>query len=171
MPKVLLLTDSMSNGGAERQLSLLAKYLPKIWDRQIWSLDNGPYTKINRSNGIIVNISKRKQRFDITPAFSLWKLIQSYNPDIIHSWGWMSTAAAIPICKFYNIPLIDGTIRLGMVSKKRGTINRFTMSFADKVVANCGAGLRVYNILPPKGVVIHNGFDPERLSICNPIAH
>jgi glycosyltransferase involved in cell wall biosynthesis len=169
--KILFLTDSLSNGGAERQLTLLAKYLPENWDRQIWSLNDGPYAEINRSNGIITNISERKSRFDITPSFNLWDLIKEFKPDIVHSWGWMSAAAAIPLCKFYNIPLIDGTIRSGMVSKKRGKTNKFVMHFADKIIANCYAGLREYRIYPPKGVVIHNGFDPERLSFCNPIAH
>lgn len=162
--RVLFLADSLANGGAERQLALLIKYLPADWDRRIWSLDSGPFADIIRSTGVDVSISKRFSRFDISPAISLWKILQSWQPDVVHSWGWMSTAAAGPFCRMTGIPLIDGTIRMGMVPPYRGHANRWSMKWASLIVANSQAGLKAWHIETDQGRVVYNGFDPDRLA-------
>jgi glycosyltransferase involved in cell wall biosynthesis len=169
MPKVLLITDTLQNGGAERQLALLIKYLPLDWDRCIWSFHGGPFEDIIRSTGVNVIIAKRVFRFDISPAVSLWKIIKSWRPDVVHSWGWMATAAAGPLCRIRKIPLIDGTIRMGMVRPLRGHANRWSMKWASLVVANSQAGIRAWGIPSEKGRVIYNGFDPKRLDVCSEI--
>lgn len=38
------------------------------------------------------------------PAFSLWRLIKDWSPDVVHVWGWMSCMAAAPICRALNDP-------------------------------------------------------------------
>lgn len=169
MPKVLLIADSLLNGGAERQLSLLVKCLPIEWNRTVWSLGGGPFADIIRSAGVNVSISKRFFSFDISPAISLWKIIKSWQPDVVHSWGWMATAAAGPICIIKKIPLVDGTIRMGCVPPRRGLANRWSMKWASVIVANSQVGLRAWGISSEKGRVIYNGFDPERLELCSEI--
>ncbi len=165
--RVLFLADSLGNGGAERQLALLIKYLPVEWDRRVWSLDGGAFADIIRSTGVDVNISKRSSRFDIRPSIALWKTVISWQPDVVHSWGWMATAAADLICGIKRIPLIDGTIRSGMVPQRRSLANRLSMKWASMVVANSQAGLRAWGISPQRGRVIYNGFDHERLELSN----
>ncbi len=73
-------------------------------------------------------------------------------------------ATALPMCKVL-MPIIDGSIRSGMVPHKRGGINRFFMKFVDKVISNSQAGLDAFRIQPPKGMVIYNGFDFDRLEL------
>ena len=46
LTKILYLIDDLSFGGAERQLSLLLKYLPLTWDTRVVSLGNGPYYQV-----------------------------------------------------------------------------------------------------------------------------
>ena len=159
--KVLIIADSLTNGGAERQLALLVKYLPVEWVRQVWSLDGGVFEDNIRSMGVNVNISKRFCRFDVSPAISLWKTIKSWRPDVVHSWGWMATAAAGPICRIRKIPLIDGTIRSGWVPPRRGFANRWSMKWASVIVANSQVGLQAWGIPSAKGRVIYNGIDPQ----------
>jgi glycosyltransferase involved in cell wall biosynthesis len=163
--KVLILTDSLANGGAERQLTLLAKYLPPDWETHIWSMSEGPYAGILKAAGIPVNICKRRNKKDITPMFHLWRLIKDWKPDVIHSWHWMPSAAAILVCKRLKIPLIDGTIRMGRKPPRRSHIDGFIRKFADRVIANSQAGLNAWGINSKQGRVIYNGFDPERLPL------
>lgn len=171
MPRVLFLTDSLSNGGAERQLALLAEYLPSNWDRRVWSMGRGPFQNVILGLGIQADIRERAWQFDITPALSLWRTINEWSPDVVHSWGWMSTLAALPICKARRIPLIDGTIRKG-IRHQRNTICRWLgLSLADGVIANNRAGLKAWNIPEPKGSVIYNGFDRKRLKYYQSISN
>jgi glycosyltransferase involved in cell wall biosynthesis len=160
--KILLLTDSLKNGGAERQLFLLCKYLPKEIDKLVWTLDDGIYLQDLISNQINVKVCKRKQRFDISPAIDLYKIINEYRPDVIHAWGWMSEAAAIFPSKIFNIPLIDGTIRLGQKPVIRANVEKIVRLFANKIIANSLAGLNSWKINNERGAVIYNGFDPIR---------
>jgi glycosyltransferase involved in cell wall biosynthesis len=161
--KVLFLTDTLALGGAERELALLIKYLPHEWERIIWSTGDGPFSNIIRETGAEIHIDKRKYHYDITPFFRLWKIIGAKRPDIIHSWSWMSTFAAGPICKAMNIPLIDSTIQSGMKLSKR---NLIAVRWADRVIANSQAGLQASGIDPKRARVVYNGIDPERLKLC-----
>lgn len=163
--RVLFVTDSLGNGGAERQLGLLAGFLPSEWGRIIWSLDDGIYAAHLRANGLEVVVSRRLSRFDVRPAFSLWRLARRWRPSVIHSWGWMSTAAALPVCRAFRIPLVDGTIRAGRRSPRRAGIEGFLMQFADGVIANSQAGLDAWQVDGKRGRVIYNGFDPQRLAL------
>jgi len=166
MPKVLFLTDSLSNGGAERQLALHVKYFPKEWEKRVLSMSNGPFKTIIQNNGASVYIKERARRFDISPAFFIWKVINTWSPDIIHSWGWMSTLAALPICKAKHIPLINGAIRHGARSIRRVLCKWLGLLLADGIIANSMAGLKAWKIPASKGRVISNGFDHERFKLC-----
>jgi glycosyltransferase involved in cell wall biosynthesis len=168
MRTVLFLTDGLANGGAERQLALLVKYLPPSWRPAVFSFGDGPFADIMRSANIDLHIQPRHSRKDFRPAFTLWRVITRLQPDIVHSWGWMSTAAAGPLCRLARIPLVDGTIRVGRVIDYRGLANRLSMRMANYIVANSQAGLRAYQIGAPKGRVIYNGFDPDRFPLCHP---
>jgi glycosyltransferase involved in cell wall biosynthesis len=162
MPKVLFLKDGLENGGAERQFALLIKYLPLGWERCVWSLHGGPFTPIIQDTGVKVVIHERIGRFDIRPAFDLWRTIITFHPDVVHSWGWMCTLLAAGVCNLFHIPLIDGTIRNGMVSPRHEGIRRWSMKSARYIIANSQSGLDSWRIDSNKGRVIHNGFDHNR---------
>lgn len=164
--RLVFITDSLENGGAERQLALLVKYLPPEWACRVFSLGNGPFAGVVRREGTSVDIHERKARFDPSPALHLWRLIREWKPDLIHSWGWMASAAAGPMCKYLGIRFIDGTIRMGMLPERNRLNQRLGMTWADRVIANSYAGLRVWGISSRKGRVVYNGFDPLRHSLC-----
>jgi glycosyltransferase involved in cell wall biosynthesis len=161
--RILFLSSSLSNGGAERQLTLLMKYLPSNWRCKIWSMDTGPFFRVIQEMGFETSIDKRKFRYDITPFFRLWNLIRTERPNVVHSWGWMSVLAAIPACKAHNIPLVDCTIRSGMKPSRASVL---VSSGADRIIANSQAGLKSSGINPSRVRVVYNGFDPERLKSC-----
>jgi glycosyltransferase involved in cell wall biosynthesis len=164
--KVLVAADSLALGGAERQMALLLRYLPGTWSRCLWSLADGPFAKQIRNAGVEVIISPRLWRWDPLPALHLWKVIRSWHPSLVHTYGYMSTLAAAPACRSLGIPLVDGSIRQGCVPTYRGRITQWSCRWGDRVIANSEAGLRAFGISPKRGRVVYNAFDPERLPLC-----
>ena len=161
--KVLLLANSLPNGGAERQLTLLAAGLPPAWQRRVCALGGGPFETRLREQGIPVEILERRARLDPVPAAALWRSILTSSPDIVHSWGWMPTVVAGPLCRLIGVPLID-SIRGGAIIGDDSRLMRFGMACATTVVANSHAGLRAWGVAPAKGAVVYNGFDWSRLA-------
>ena len=171
MPKILYLIDSLGNGGAERQLALLVKNLPDHWMRRVWGMGKGPFSDEIGGAGIQMDIKERSWQFDVSPILDLWRIIKQWSPDIVHSWGWMSTLAAAPICKYLGVPLIDSSLRGGAVRHYRRSVRKLAMQIADRTIANSYAGLEVWGINKEKGRVVYNGFDPERIKYCNNVEH
>jgi glycosyltransferase involved in cell wall biosynthesis len=160
--KVLLLADSLPNGGLERQLTLVGRYLPREWERRVWSLAGGAYVDVLRQAGIEVHVDDRRSDVDVSPAFRLWRLVRSWRPDVVHAWGWMSSTAVAPVCLTAGIPLVDGSIRRAQRTRSRFHPLNTGLHLARLVVANSYAGLRAYDIPPRRGRVVYNGFDPDR---------
>jgi glycosyltransferase involved in cell wall biosynthesis len=172
--KVLIINDSLGPngliGGKERQLALLAKYLPNEWERKIWVMNFGPDEKtLREDNNFNYYYRPRKWRFDLSPAFDLWRLIFYWHPDIIHAWGWMSCLAAIPLCRILGIPLINGTIRGGNKPLRKTMLmgQWVGLKMADGIIANSRAGLSAWKITNQKSKVLYNGFEPERQKYLN----
>jgi glycosyltransferase involved in cell wall biosynthesis len=164
MPRVLYLADVLGNGGAERQLALLLKYMPPEWDRRVWSLGGGPYAEVIRAGGVPVEVHERRWRYDVVPLLGLWRTLIGRRPAIVHSWGWVSSAAVAPLCRSLRIPWIDGSIRIGWVAPEHALRARGALALADRVIANSRAGLEAWGIPDSRGRVVYNGVDPERLS-------
>ena len=165
MAKILYLIDSLSNGGAERQLSLLLKYLPPAWETRVVSLRGGPYYQVLLEQKTSVTAYRRRSRFDLIPVLQLYSEILRYKPDIIHSWGGLSSALVAPICKVLNIYLIDGSIRIARAPARHYWRRRVTFSLSDYIVSNSYAGLSAFGVSTEKSGVVYNAIDPGRLEL------
>ena len=166
--KVLMVINSLANGGLERQLSLLVRSLPDEVERRVWSLDGGPHAAGILAAGIPLRVRARRFRLDVTPAADLWRAIGGWRPDVVHAWEWMPSAAAAPSCQALGIPLIDGSIRMGSVPQQFGRPRRGIMRFAELVVANSAAGLAAWRIGADKGRVVYNAFEDGRIAAAGP---
>ncbi|OFW61972.1 MAG: hypothetical protein A2133_07215 [Actinobacteria bacterium RBG_16_64_13] len=161
--RVLLVVDSLSNGGAERQLALLAMNLPPEWQPQIWSLTPGVWAEPLREAGIPVTVSERLWRFDATPALKLWRHLHASKPDLVYTQGWMAPVAAGPACAALGIPLVDSRMRGASIRRDNYHKAKLGLRFSDIVIANSAAGLATLRLRSSKGRVIPNGFDRSRL--------
>jgi glycosyltransferase involved in cell wall biosynthesis len=159
-----MLRDSFPNGGAERQLALLASSLPKGIDVCIWGMGDGPFVPVLRELDLPVELSQRKWRLDPSPVAGLRRLVRSWRPDVLHTWGWMSAAAALPVAAACRVPVVDGTIRNARVDPRFVVPRRMAMRAARLVVANSHAGLRAWRAEGARGRVVYNGFDARRLA-------
>ena len=161
--RVLLVNVSLLNGGLERQLVLLARNLPASWEVRLWTLEGGQFVRQVREAGIPWRCRERRWRYDPTPAFDLWRAMEAWRPDVVHAWHWMPAVAAVPACRVLDVPLIDGSIRMGSVPHSLGRPRRGIMRWATLVVANSQAGLDAWRVGPGKGRVVYNAFDDARL--------
>lgn len=165
MTRVLMVADGLWNGGAERQLALLSSSLPKPWSASVLSMEDGPYRPVLEELGIDTKLALRRFRFDVTPAVRMWRAAAEIRPDIVHSWGWMSTLAMVPYCRTHGVPLLAGTIRRGDLPPRRAGMYRLGIRLSNAVVANSRAGLRAFGVAEgERGRVVYNGFDPSRFA-------
>jgi glycosyltransferase involved in cell wall biosynthesis len=164
LTKILYVVDSLPFGGAERQLSLLLKYLPPTWNTRLVSLNNGPYYQVLLDQKTAVVIYKRRSRFDLVPILQLYSEIWRYKPDVIHSWSWLCSALVLPVCKIFHIFLIVSIRNAGMSHRRRWR-TRIAMLLSDLVVANSYAGLSAFRAPKRKSVVVYNAMDPDRLQL------
>jgi len=160
-----MLTHGLWNGGAERQLTLLASSLFDRWSVSVVSMEDGPYRPILQRLGIDVTLIPRHFRFDVTAGPRIWRFASEFRPDVVHSWGWIATLAMVPYCQSHGIPLLNGTIRFGDLPPRRACMYRLGLSLSDGVVANSRAGLAAFGLLEgPRCRVIYNAFDQTRLA-------
>jgi len=161
--RLLMLKEGLPTGGAERQLALIVKHLPPHWERRVWLMAGGPFADAVAADGHRVDVFPRRARLDVRPALPLWRVLVGWRPDVVHSWDWMSTLAAVPVCRALGIPIVDATIRNGIVRPKGKWQRRMSQAVSRLVVANSKAGLRAWGVGPAKGRVVYNAFDPDRL--------
>jgi glycosyltransferase involved in cell wall biosynthesis len=162
--RVLMLKEALPTGGAERQLALIMRHLPPQWERAAWVMKGGPFADVIAADGHRVVVAARKARYDVRPAWSLWRMLWDWRPDVVHSWDWMSTFAAAPLCRALGIPIVDATIRNGIARSKGSTQRRISQRLSRLVVANSKAGLSAWHIPAAKGRVVYNAFDAGRLA-------
>jgi glycosyltransferase involved in cell wall biosynthesis len=166
--RLLVATDTLGNGGAERQLALTVTNLPKEWEVRCFSAGDGPFAAYLLERGIDLEIWERRWRFDPLPFLRLWNVVGRWRPHLVHSWGYMTTLAGFPIYRALGIPFIDSSIRTGDVELMRSIRCRAGFSRASLVIANSRSGLRSADVPPERGRVIPNGFDASRIPAVAP---
>ncbi len=160
---LLLLSDSLGPGGAERQLALLATYMPPPWRVTVFSLSDGYFGEVLRQAGIELVVEPRAFRFDLSPLWKVSRFVRALKPDVVHSWGHMVCMAADPACRLAGIPHVAGVIRRGSVHTLRARWPQLASRFGDVALANSAAGLKAFGVPDHRGRVLPNGIAPERL--------
>lgn len=167
--RILFFTESLASGGKERRLLELIQYLLKNTDHTISLVltENIIHYDIVHKLGIPIIIIKRKWvKYDPLPFFKLYKYCKDFKPDIIHSWGRLSTFYSIPSKLILSVPLISSMIadadrKYGVFTVKY-FLHHADIFFSDVILSNSKAGLKAYKINTPKARVIWNGVHLER---------
>lgn len=156
-------TDSLDNGGAERQMALTVTNLPREWDVRCFSTGIGPFAAHLLERGVALEVAERRWHYDPLPFLRLWSIVARWRPDLVHSWGYTTTLAGFPIYRALGIPFIDGSIRNGDVELTHPSRCRAGFNRASLVVANSQCGLLAAGVSAERGRVIRNGFDFSRI--------
>jgi len=159
--RILFIIDGLRPGGKERQMVEIIKNIDPTQftigvvtfnSKQHYSLQASEYSSFYKE------IKKRPTRLE--PLFTMWSCFNDFKPDVVHTWDALSSFYAYLPCKYYKIPVINGSVRDAGVDKGLNyNFKRFFLHRADVVVGNSEAGLKAYNI---KGEVIYNAINTSR---------
>lgn len=167
--KILFFLESLSCGGQERRSLELMRYLKKTFDYEIELVltEEEIYYEEIYELGIKIIVLKRVGfKYDPSLLFKFYRICRRFKPDIIHSWGKMTTFYAIPSKLICRIPIVSSLISNSY--RNFGSFSRYNfllktnVHFSDVILSNSMAGLIAYRILTPKAKVIYNGVNLER---------
>ncbi|MEM8888332.1 MAG: glycosyltransferase [Bacteroidota bacterium] len=168
--KLLLAIDNLNRGGRERRMLELVKGLLGTGSFQITLIvfsDRLHYKHVHDLD-IDLHILVRKPKKDPRVFRKFYKICKNFQPDLIHTWGDMSTIYAIPSAFFLGIKLVNGSVvdapKDAGWRREEYSRKRIALPFCEKVVGNSQAGLDAYEIPRDKAVCIYNGFDFNRLN-------
>jgi glycosyltransferase involved in cell wall biosynthesis len=167
--KILFFIDSTSAGGKERRLTELMKNLralPDI-DFELVIMSNDVHYEEIFSLNIKIHYVIRDRKRDISIFRKFYKICRDFKPDIVHSWDSMTATFVLPTCKILGIKFVNGLIVDAPVNNsifnKYMFRARFSFLFSNLIIGNSRAGLTAYKAPPGKSIVIHNGFDFNRI--------
>lgn len=175
--KILYFIEDLGPGGKERQLTDLVQNIcvrEGIQCILVVMSKRIHYKKILKS-GIPIHYLLRKNKKDwrILPRF--YKICKELKPDILHTWGAMTSVYATPVAKLLGIRIVNGMVRgaapMRSISDKYYIAAFLTFPFSDAIVSNSQAGLDAFKAPPQKSIRIFNGFDRKRiLALQDPVA-
>ena len=172
--KVMLLVPTLDQSGAEKQLVLLACQLPTDeFDVHVVALTrSGPLAKELADHGVRLTVLGKKWKFDPFTFWRLRKLIQSEQPDILHTWLFAPNAYARLIVgrRMSHRPKIVVSERCVDVWKSGWQLwlDQKLIGRTDRLIGNSHAVAEFYrSIAYPADIlrVIHNGISiPENFT-------
>lgn len=168
--KVLFIINELGNGGRERRLVQLIRYLDAHSDVKMMvalTREEIEYTDINDTRAEI----RFMKNGSLTTRFSeLKKLVAEFRPDIIHLWieTAMFCVAAPLLSRLYGSKFIAGFVADGNPLSRLPLYQRLSVRYAfrkaDAIISNSKAGLIAKEAPLDKSFVVYNGFDPARLA-------
>jgi glycosyltransferase involved in cell wall biosynthesis len=89
MQSVLCVISDLDYGGAARQLTLLATYLPRdAFALRVCVLGcETAWTEALRQAGVAVEVLGWQRPFDLFPLLALRRALRSLRPAVVHAWG------------------------------------------------------------------------------------
>lgn len=167
--KILFVIDSLPRGGKERRMIELLKGLQRGEEVEVSLVIFSNHIEYKEifNLGLSIHTITRKSKRDLSVIMRLYSLCKQERPDIIHSWGTLSTIYAIPAAKLLGIKLINGNITNAphnlTLANKRYLLTRLTFPFTDMIIGNSRAGLNAYRTPAVKSECVYNGFDFRRI--------
>lgn len=170
--KIIFLIDSFRIGGKERRLLELLRFLDEqnnFYSKVVIFKNQIEYSQVKELKKSELIVLHRKFKKDPFVFFRLKKIVKKFNPDIIHSWGSMTSVYSSALSIFINAPLINGMIVKGncKLFSKDWIRSRITFPFSSVILGNSYAGIKSYKAPIKKSRVIYNGFDFNRITAQN----
>ena len=169
--KILMVVDSIVKGGKESRMLELVKALSKPGpDYEIYlvSLTNVVEYDYVYDLPIKLEIIERKSKKDLRVVL-VRKIIKTFQPDIIHSWGTMASVYLSMVnlftgkSRFINRTIADAYQDLNWFDTHYLRV-KLTTPFSKVMLANSQAGIKAYKVPVHKTVCIYNGIDLTRFN-------
>ena len=167
--RIALVIPTMDQGGAEKQLCLLAKNLPTDeFDVRVFLLTrDGPLSKGLRDVGISVQVIGKRFKADPTALFRLRREFKAFAPDVVHTWLFAANSFGRVAARMAGVPRIIAAERCVDLWKTsvHFMIDRRLAKFTDTITAN-SEGIRDFyashGIPADQFRVIPNGILPRQ---------
>ena len=167
--RVILLTPSMSKGGAETQLLKLGLFL-KSEGEQVLIISLKPideFKEVLEKSGLEVLFLKSWSAHFISNLRTLYGSVKKFNPDVVIAFMFIAIIFARLLKTRLKFKLIS-SIRISVLPAKWVVPFKMTTGLDDAVVYNSAASKSNFesrNRRLKQGIVIHNGiFIPEEVS-------
>lgn len=171
MIKVLYIIESLTSGGKERRLvSLMKGLLPySNVEIKLVILTEKIHYKEVQNLGIEILFLPRNVKEDILIFSKFIKVLNDFNPTVVHCWDNIAAIHFSPICYFRRITFINSMIttappRLNILTK-RYLSNSMSYPFSNVILTNSRAGLYSFRVPRKKGRYIYNGFNMDRVCV------
>lgn len=167
--KVLLVADNFRKGGIERQILELLRGLKEDPGIRLELLIMGGVMTYPQVYELAdeVHLLKRVVKKDPFMFFRVFQFLKQNRPDVVHSWGGMSSVYLTPSVKLLGIPFINGIIRDAPKWKHNFQPKllraQLTFPFSDVVLGNSQAGLDSFKAPKSKSRVVLNGINLNRM--------
>lgn len=168
--KILMVADTIVKGGNERSMVELAKALSKPergFEIYLVSLTNVVEYDYIYELPIKLEIIERRSKKDLRVVFKLRKIIKSFQPDVIHSWGTMSSVYLSMVSlitkksRFINGTIADAYQGLTLFDT-HFLRTKLTIPFSKVILSNSLAGIKAYKVPQHKTACIYLGLDLAR---------
>ena len=167
--RLALVIPTMDQGGAEKQLCLLAENLPREqFDVRVYLLTHdGPLSARLRSAGIDVVLIGKRFKADPTALFRLRREFKEFQPDIVHTWLFAANSFGRVAAKMAGVPVIMASERCVDLWKTTAhfVVDRYLARFTQSITVNSGGiqDFYVENGIPAdKFRIIHNGITTKK---------
>jgi glycosyltransferase involved in cell wall biosynthesis len=163
----LIVADSLSVGGTERQVLELIKGLRQSGRFRVVLavLDpGGGFESEAIALCEAVLPVRRRSLYGLTPVLSLLRHAYTSQVQLIHAFGRRSAFAGLVAARVCHIPIVDGSVRdTPLALSRRVRASRWSAVHSDASVANSHAGLDAYGLSGhAQAHVIANGVDLRR---------
>lgn len=164
--KISFVLDTFGGGGKERRCLQLVQGLNKRGynDLQVIIINNDvAYPELYNTKSEITIIDRKNRGLSFFQTCrEVMTLFKEFKPDIVQTWGGISTLIPIILKPFFKYKLIGAYVadanKIG-----RWSLNACYPYFCDKVIGNSKIGLDAYRVPIKKGLVVYNGFNEKRL--------
>lgn len=104
--KITMIIPTLVQGGAEKQMSLLAVGLPRTeFDVRVLALTaGGPWQEFLAANQIPVRVIGKRFNFDPFSFYSLYRELKQEKPDLIHTWTFDANSYGRIAGKMAGVP-------------------------------------------------------------------
>ena len=166
MKRLLLIIPTLVRGGAEKQLVMLAKGLPREeFEVHVCVLTHtGPYQQELEASGIAVNVIGKRAKLDPICYWRLRQYIKRLQPDIVHTWLFAANAYGRHAARSAGVPHIIGGERSVDPWKADYELwlDRRLARISDRIATNSTGVMDFYaskGLPAEKFTVIANGID------------
>lgn len=167
--KICQIIPTLVQGGAEKQMSLLAANLDRerFESHVIVLTHSGPLESYLREQGVQVHVIGKRGKLDPTALWRLTRKIRQIAPDVVHTWLFAANSYGRWAARRARVPVIVAGERCVDPWKSwwHFAIDRYLLRFTNTIVTNTNAVSEFYSqhgIAASNFTVIANAVLPNR---------